>query len=146
MPKKKRKLSTYNLFVKRQVLAGKSFAQAAKAWKLGSKTTRQKIKTRAITKTRKRSGRVMTRKKTRSVRSRGLSLMKGLVPVRGIFASALIGVGASMIVSRFAPQMIPQQNLVIGGLVGGLPGAAAAYILQSGGLAGLGQGSTTAFF
>lgn len=149
MAKKKRKLSKFNLFMRSKVKGGMTFKQAAKSWKSGSKTTRRKVRTRAITKTRKRSGRVMARRRRRSVGVRargGFNFMKGIIPIRGILASAAIGVGASMVAAKFAPQVIPQQNLIVAGATGGIPGAVAAFLIQGAGF-GVGNGSAgTAFF
>ena len=120
--------------------------------KRGSKarSSARRIKTRAITKRPKRSGFVMARRRRRVSRRRsgpkigGFNLMRGIIPVRGIVASAIIGVGASMLAQRFAPQVLPQQNLIIAGAVGGLPGAAAAYFLGgAGAVGGLGSGGIT---
>lgn len=56
--------------------------------------------------------------------------MTGFFRPRGILAAALLGVGASIIAQRVAPQVVPFQNLAVAGIVGGLPGVAGAYALQ----------------
>ena len=82
----------------------------------------------------------MARKKAsrRSSVGGGGKFMRGLFPVKGIFASALLGAGAAMVASRYAPQVHPQQNIAIGFAIGGIPGAAAAWFLQGAGGGGNG--------
>lgn len=114
--------------------------------KTSTRTTRAKrgakVRTIAIRKAPKRSGFMASKKvRTRSRSTRG-SLMTGIIPVRGFAAKALLGVGAVMLANRFLPAVVPQQSLVVGGLVGGLPGAAAAFILQGGALSGGANGIT----
>jgi len=141
MAKKKRKLSKYNIFVKRQVLAGKSFAQAARAWRGGSKTVKLKTRSRAV----KRKVKPMARRRSRArsaVRryrsAGGMTLTKGLFPVPKLVASALLGAGVATVQKRFLPQMIPYQGAAAGFVVGGVAGAAGAFaseLLLGGGVA-----------
>ncbi len=117
--------------------------------KRGAKT-RSSTKRRTITKRPKRSGLVMARRRrrvsTRARVSKGFNLMKGVIPVRGIVASAIIGVGAAMLAERFAPNAIPQQSLLISAAVGGLPGAAATFFLTGAGFGGGGGGNGITYF
>jgi len=130
MAKKKRKLSKYNIFVKRQVLAGKSFAQAARAWRGGSKTVNLKTRKRAV----KRKVKPMARRRSRArsaVRryrsAGGMTLTKGLFPVPKLLASALLGAGVATVQKRYLPQVIPMQSAGLGFAVGGVAGAAGAF-------------------
>ena len=129
MAKKKRKLSKYNIFVKRQVLAGKSFAQAARTWR-GGKTVKLKTRKRAV----KRKVKPMVRRRARArsairrYRSAGgMTLTKGLFPVPKLLASALLGAGVANVQKRFLPQVIPYQGAAAGFVVGGVAGAAGAF-------------------
>jgi hypothetical protein len=129
LAKKKRALSKYNLFVKRQVLAGKTFAQAASAWR-GGKTVTLKTRKSAV----KRKVKHMARRRGR-IRSAvrryrgagGMTLTKGLFPVPRLLASALLGAGVAAVQRRFLPQMIPYQGAAAGFVVGGVAGAAGAF-------------------
>lgn len=56
-------------------------------------------------------------------------LMAGLWKPKGLIASALLGVGASMAAQRVIGNVHPLQNTAIGFVVGGVPGAAANYLL-----------------
>ena len=150
MAKKKRKLSKYNLFVRRQVLAGKTFAQAAKAWPFGPKVTGFNINRKRKLKTRKRAVKRKTVKHMARRRGRvrsavrryrgagGGSLSKGLFPVPKLLASALLGAGVASVQKRFLPQVIPMQSAAAGFVVGGVAGAAGAFaseMLLGGGVA-----------
>ena len=56
--------------------------------------------------------------------------MRGLIPVPKLLSSALLGAGVSAIQKRFLPQMIPYQGAAAGFVVGGVPGAAGAFISE----------------
>ena len=142
---KKRKLSKYNIFVKRQVLAGKSFAQAARSWR-GGKTVKLKTRKRAVKRTVKRMARRRGRVRSAVRRYRGAgggTLSRGLFPVPKLLASALLGAGVASVQKRFLPQVIPMQSAAAGFVVGGVAGAAGAFaseMLLGGGVAQNGQG------
>ena len=146
MVKKKRKLSAYNLFVKRQVKSGKSFAQAARSWRVGTKST---LKTRRSAVKRIGASHMVRRRRRVYARARGGyrryrsagggTLMRGLIPVPKLLSSALLGAGVAMLQAKFAPQVIPYQGAAAGFAVGGLPGAIGAFAL---GLLGNGTGQT----
>ena len=131
MAKKKRKLSKYNLFVRKQVKSGKSFAQAARSWRSGSTGT-LKTRKRAVKRTVKRMARRRRTSRVRSAARRyrsagGMTLTKGLFPVPKLLASALLGAGVATVQKRFLPQMIPYQGAAAGFVVGGVAGAAGAF-------------------
>jgi hypothetical protein len=68
------------------------------------------------------------RYKSRRVRSiAGGAMSRGVVPVSGILASALIGAGAATLAEKVVPQFIPYQGPIIGFAVGGIGGAAGAF-------------------
>lgn len=139
MAKQKRKLSKYNIFIRQQTKSGKTFMQAVRAWKGGSKTL--KTRSRAI----KRKVKPMARRRARArsaVRryrsAGGMTLTKGLFPVPKLLASALLGAGVAAVQKRFAPQVIPYQGAAVGFAVGGVAGAAGAFaseMLLGGGVA-----------
>lgn len=129
MAKKKRRLSKYNLFVKKQVLAGRSFAQAARSWSGG-----RKLKTRTKRRVIKRKVKPMARRRSRARRvySRARRagsgmMMRGVVPIPALLKKGFEGVGAAALQERFLPQVIPYQSEAVGFVVGGLPGAAGAF-------------------
>ena len=146
--KRKRKLSAYNLFVKRQVKAGKSFVQAARAWRSGSKSPVRKLKTRKKSVV-KRKVRTMARRRTRSRRVSARSrpsnnYMKGMFPIGGLFGKVIIGAGVAALQEAGLPQVVPYQSAAAGFLVGGIPGAAGALVkgmLQGGGAVGITGGN-----
>lgn len=89
-------------------------------------------------KTKRRGAKVARRRYRASARRRrsssglgGGKLMRGLFPVRGLVAGALVGIGAAMLQQRFLPQVIPYQGAAAGFVVGGIPGAAAAFLTGS---------------
>lgn len=127
---KKRKLSAYNRFVRTQVRAGRSFAQAARAWKGGRtlipRKRRAKRTVRTVARRRSRVRRIYTR--ARRAYSTENRLMRGLLPVRGPIAKAVAGVGVATLQEKFLPQVIPYQSVAAGFIVGGIPGAAGALI------------------
>ena len=138
MAKKKRKLSTYNLFVRKKVRAGLSFRQAAKAWKSGSnigrilKPRRSAAKRKVSHMARRRTRRVYARARGGYRRYRaagGGTLMRGLFPVPKLLSSALLGAGTAMIQQRVLPQIHPQQGIAAAFVVAGLPGAVGAFAL-----------------
>ena len=129
MVKKKRKLSAYNIHVRRVVKSGKSFAQAARSWR-GGKTVKLKTRKRVV----KRKVKPMVRRRARArsairrYRSAGgMTLSKGLFPVPKLVASALLGAGVASVQKRFLPQVIPMQSAAAGFVVGGVAGAAGAF-------------------
>jgi len=80
---------------------------------------------------RKKAGGSMARKKKSYSRRGGMSrisLQKGIFPVGGILASALIGAGAATLQEKFAPQVIPYQGVAAGFAVGGIGGAIGAAV------------------
>lgn len=146
MAKKKRKLSTYNLHIKRETKKGKSFMQAVRSWGGGRKVklkTRKRVVKRTVKRMARRRGRI--RSAARRYRSAGGgTLMRGLFPVPKLISSALLGAGAAAIQKRFLPQMVPYQGAVTGFVLGGVPGAAGAFIsemLLGGGAAQLNGGN-----
>ena len=82
---------------------------------------------------------VARRIRTRHTRSRkgfgGGSMMNGMFKPSGILGAAVLGVGAALL-SGYIPVNIPYKPTIAGFLVGGIPGAAAAYLIG-------GQGSTS---
>lgn len=145
MARKKRKLSAYNIHVRRQVKAGRSFAQAARSWRGGTLKTRRravKRKVKTMARRRRRVGRV--RAGYRRYRGAGGgTLMRGLFPVPKLVSSALLGAGVAMLQRRFLPQVIPYQGAAAAFVVGGLPGAVGAFamgFLGNGGAAPGGNG------
>ena len=130
---KKRKLSTYNRFVRTQVKAGRSFAQAARAWSGGRRT----LKTRRSGVKRKVTHMVKARRRFARPRAAyrryrgagGGTLMRGLIPVPKLISSALLGAGVAMLQQKFLPQVVPYQGAAAGFVVGGVPGAVGAFAL-----------------
>jgi hypothetical protein len=64
-------------------------------------------------------------------RSSGLGggkLMRGLFPVSGMIAGALIGAGAATMQEKFLPQVIPYQGAAAGFAVAGIAGAGGALL------------------
>ena len=142
---KKRKLSRYNLHMKAQMKRGRTFMQAVRSWRGGGKVklkTRKRAVKRKVKHMARRRGRARTA--VRRYRSAGGgTLMRGLFPVPKLISSALLGAGAAAIQKRFLPQMVPYQGAVTGFVLGGVPGAAGAFIsemLLGGGAAQLGNG------
>lgn len=131
MAKKKRKLSAYNIFIKRQVKAGKSFTQAARAWKGGTtRKTKRKVKRVSHRKQPKRSGFRMARRRKTSRRTTARGLMAGLFKPKGLLAGVLVGVGTAAVANKLVGQQVPYQDVVAGFVTGGLPGAAGAYAVR----------------
>lgn len=93
-----------------------------------AKTTRVKTK-RIKFKARKKSRSVynMARRRKGRSYSKGSKMSRGIFPVHGMIASALIGAGASTLQEKFLPQMIPYQGEAIGFAVGGVGGAVGAF-------------------
>jgi hypothetical protein len=91
-----------------------------------AKTIKRKAK-RIRVKTKRRAVRMARRRKSKSFGGGGSKLSRGLFPVHGIVASALIGAGAATLQEKFLPQMIPYQGEAIGFAVGGVGGAAGAF-------------------
>ena len=102
----------------------------AKAWGRRMKALRTKSVTRVK---RKRRVSTMARRKTRVTRRRRASsslnnkLMNGVFPMKGLISQALAGIAVSEVSEQVAPKVIPYQNLIGAGLVGGLPGVAGAF-------------------
>jgi hypothetical protein len=101
-------------------ISGKSRARTLKPRKIRAK------KSRRVRMARRHSRRAYSR------RSRGgfggMNLKRGLFPVSGIIAGALIGAGVSTLQEKFLPQVIPFQGAAAGFAVGGLAGAAGALV------------------
>lgn len=55
-------------------------------------------------------------------------MKKGIIPVSGIIAGALLGAGAATLQEKFLPQAIPYQGAAAGFAVAGIAGAAGALI------------------
>lgn len=89
-----------------------------------SRTARPKV-----TKRRKLRGKVNMAKRrgSRKGRSTGGMLSKGILPVSGIVAAALLGAGAATLQDKVLPQYHPLQGVAVGFAVGGIGGAAGAY-------------------
>lgn len=95
-----------------------------------AKSIKSKIKRKRVVKRRRSTGGVkMARRgrKGRNYSGGGNKLSRGLIPVKGIFAQALIGAGAATLQEKFLPQVIPYQGEAIGFAVGGIGGAAGAF-------------------
>ncbi len=60
-------------------------------------------------------------------RTAGGMLSKGILPVGGIVAAALLGAGAATLQEKVLPQYHPLQGVAVGFAVGGVGGAAGAY-------------------
>jgi len=58
----------------------------------------------------------------------GGKLMRGIIPVPGIIAGALIGAGAATMQEKFLPQVIPYQGAAAGFAVAGIAGAGGALL------------------
>jgi len=108
----------------------KKGSKKAKAW--GRKMKR--LRAGALTpkrKTRKRSSTMVKRKRVARRRSSSLlsggKLMNGVFPAKGIISKMLAGLALSEISEQVAPKIVPYQNLIVAGAVGGLPGVAAAF-------------------
>jgi len=75
---------------------------------------------------------VARRSRVRHSRSRksfgGGSMMSGMFKPSGILGAAVLGVGAALL-SGYIPVNIPYKATIAGFLVGGVPGAAAAYLI-----------------
>lgn len=102
------------------------------------KTTRKKPKARRakkMVKRRRRASRASPRRRSSGLG--GGKLMRGLFPVRGVIAAALVGVAVATLQERFLPQAIPYQSVAAGFVVGGLPGAVGAFAkdMLAGGIA-----------
>lgn len=54
--------------------------------------------------------------------------MRGLFPVGGLIAGALVGAGVATLQEKFVPQVIPYQGAAAGFVLAGLPGAAGAIL------------------
>lgn len=129
---KKRKLSAYNRFVRTQVKAGRSFAQAARAWSGGRRTlkTRRSGVKRKVTHMARRRRVGRARASYRRYRGAGGgTLMRGLFPVPKLISSALLGAGVAMLQQKFLPQVIPYQGAAAAFVVGGVPGAVGAFAM-----------------
>ena len=74
----------------------------------------------------------------------GRHMTKGFFPVAGLVAAALLGAGAAAAQETLLPQKVPYQSLIAGYAVGGVAGAAGAYVknMLAGGAVG-GNGSGT---
>ena len=57
----------------------------------------------------------------------GGKLTRGLFPVKGIIASALIGAGIATLQEKLLPQVLPYQSEIAGFAVGGIGGAAGSF-------------------
>ncbi len=99
------------------------------------RAVKRKVKSMA----RRRTRRYQTSTRRRSSSRRGVSLTRGLMPVGGIIGAALIGAGAAQLQRRFLPQMIPYQGPAAGFVVGGVGGAAGAFIAEMLGGSGVQQ-------
>lgn len=75
----------------------------------------------------KRRGVRMARRHKKSYGGGGSKLTRGIFPVKGIIAAALIGAGAATLQEKFLPQMIPYQSEAVGFLVAGVGGAAGSF-------------------
>lgn len=77
---------------------------------------------------RRTSRRIYTRRRRSSRRGfiGGGKLMRGLFPVGGVIAGALVGAGIATLQEKFLPQVIPYQSPIAGFAVAGIPGAAGA--------------------
>jgi hypothetical protein len=54
--------------------------------------------------------------------------MRGMFPVGGAIAGALVGAGIATLQEKFAPQVVPYQGPIAGFVVAGIPGAAGAFL------------------
>lgn len=95
--------------------------------KSGTKTTTKRAK--VVRKRKARGGFIMKRRsKGRSAGIGGVKLSRGMIPVSGIVAAALLGAGASTLQEKVLPQFHPLQGVAVGFAVGGVGGAAGAYV------------------
>lgn len=60
----------------------------------------------------------------------GGKLMTGFYKPSGMVANALMGIGAAAVASKL-PVNVPYKGVIAAGVVGGLPGAAAVWFLQT---------------
>lgn len=111
--------------------------------KSGAKSKRIKIKR----KTKKRGVSFMAKRRRSSRRySRGLSSGRGIInngiyKPSGIIEKALLGMGASTLQEKIAPQVIPYQSEIVGFAVGGWAGALGSFartFLKVGNISGSG--------
>lgn len=73
----------------------------------------------------------------------GNKLMNGLWKPQGMIGNALMGIGAATVASKI-PVNIPYKEVIAAGVVGGLPGAGATFLLQQMGNAQIvGAGTST---
>ena len=89
-PKTRRKLSPYNLFVQKHMLAGKSMAQTAKLWKKAGKKAKASPKRVARKASKKKVKRKMAPKRKNTRRRNGFSTAKIFGLLRNF---ALLGPG-----------------------------------------------------
>lgn len=97
--------------------------------KSGTKVKRKKTGVSQMARRRRTTRRVYTTRARRrsSGGFGGSKLTRGIFPVKGIIASALIGAGIATLQEKFLPQMIPYQSAVLGFAVGGIGGGIGAF-------------------
>ena len=128
----------------------KKGSKKAKAW--GRKMKRLRAGALTPKRKRKRSSTMVKRKRVTRRRSSSLlsggKLMNGVFPAKGIISKMLAGLALSEISEQVAPKVVPYQNLIVAGAVGGLPGVAAAFgfnMLQGKGITNT-QGTGITFY
>ena len=106
----------------------RKYGVSKKAWSVyrGSKKSGHRSAIRSVS-------HMAKRRWTRSRRSFGggmkNGLMSGFWKPQGMIGNALMGIGASKVVEQFNVP-IPYAREIAGGIVGGLPGAGAVYLLN----------------
>ena len=107
----------------------KKYGVSKKAWAVyrGNKSgsTRSATKSRGASMAKRRSSR-----RSSSGGFGGGKLMTGFYRPSGMIASALQGIGAAAVASKL-PVNVPYKGVIAAGVVGGLPGAAAVWFLQT---------------
>lgn len=116
-------------------------------WRFVKSGSRKLKKSRGVSMVRRRSRRAYARPRARSRGITSNKLMKGIFPVGGIIASALVGAGIATLQEKFLPQMIPYQSALAGFAVGGVGGAAGALArdMVKGGTSAVGNGGVTGY-
>jgi len=107
----------------------KKYGVTKKAWQVfrGNKTT-VKTKTRSVQKMarRRRTARSYARKAYKGGKN---IAMNGLYSPSGMLGKAIMGIGAATIAQQI-PVSIPYKEEIAAGVVGGLPGAGAVFLLK----------------
>lgn len=106
----------------------KKYGVTKKAWAVfrENKTTTRKTKTRR--------SEPMAKRRTSRGRSSGAfssnKMMNGFYKPSGMLGNALMGIGAATVAAKI-PVNVPYKGVIAAGIVGGLPGAGAVFLMQT---------------